>query len=111
MRTPKVHCPALPVCGPAGDGTDPDNDGRMRKLKAPRRMRAFSLVQRALFRVGRSADGPAVSARSRWRPRPVQVLGSVTPVCPWYLPSRSRYEVSQNLVGLDEDHLGTAFVA
>jgi len=27
--------------------------------------------------------------------RPAQILGSVTPTCPWYLPPRSRYDVSQ----------------
>jgi penicillin-binding protein 1C len=50
--------------------------------------------------------GPATRqrpARSGLKPpavvlagQPVQVLGSVTPVCPWYLPPRSRYEVSQS---------------
>jgi hypothetical protein len=39
----------------------------------------------------------------------VQVRGNVTPVWPWYLPPRSRYEV-RTLVGLEEQHLRHALV-
>ncbi len=40
----------------------------------------------------KGADYAAI--RRRWLPE-IQIFGSVTPCCPWYLPPRSLYDVSQ----------------
>ena len=42
-------------------------------------------------------DASLESANAIARPddAPLQILGSVTPCCPWYLPPRSLYDVSQ----------------
>ena len=75
--------------------------GAARRVAAVR----WNVAQRIVDRVGDDAAGGGVDGRGRVlgfeplrraeaRAAGIQILGSVTPCCPWYFPPRSLYDVS-----------------